>query len=160
MVNMAAQTSPSSSAAQSVPHTVSRRIGYGIAVVVNVVLLVLVNVTPGWRAVPFLTADAEDVILLVNLSLIVGILVNSLNMVFDRRPIRAAGELVSSGVALAMLIQLWNVFPFDFSDPAVDWALLVRMVIACAMVGCVLSIIVQTVILLRMALSTPISRHA
>jgi hypothetical protein len=134
--------------------SVSRRVGYAVAVAVNGVLLVLVNAVPGWRAVPFITADAVDVIFLVNLSLIVGIVVNSLNTVFDRRWLRAAGEVASSTVALVMLVQLWQVFPFEFADPAVDWALILRVVIAFAIGGCVASMIVQMVILIRIG-----SRH-
>ncbi|MGA1827256.1 hypothetical protein [Microbacterium sp.] len=128
--------------------------GYAVAVAVSGVLLVLVNAVPGWRAVPFVTAEAVDVIFLVNLSLIVGIVVNSLNAVFDRRWLRAAGELASSTVALVMLVQLWQVFPFEFADPAVDWALILRVVIAFAIGGCVASMIVQMVILIRIG-----SRH-
>jgi hypothetical protein len=129
--------------------------GYAVAVAVNGVLLVLVNAVPGWRAVPFITAEAVDVIFLVNLSLIVGIVVNSLNAVFDRRWLRAAGELASSGVALVMLIQVWRVFPFEFADPAVDWALILRVVIAFAIGGCIASMIVQLVILSRIGIGRP-----
>jgi hypothetical protein len=134
------------------PGTLSRRIGYGIAILVNLVLLVLVNGVPGWRAVRFLTEDTADVLVLIDLSLIVGILANLANVVFDRRSVRAVGEIVSSAVTLAMLVQLWNVFPFDFSDPAVDWALVARTVIGFAIAGCVLSIIVQAVVLIRIAM--------
>jgi hypothetical protein len=131
--------------------SVRRRVGYALAVAVNGVLLVLVNAVPGWRAVPFLTQDAASVIVLVNLALVVGIAINSLNAVFDRRWLRAAGEFVSSGVALLMLVQLWRVFPFAFTDPSVDWALVTRVLIGFAIGGCIASMIAQIVILIRLA---------
>jgi hypothetical protein len=140
--------------------TVRRRVGYAIAVVVNSVLLVLVNAVPGWQAVPFVTGDAAEVIFFVNLSLVVGIITNSLNAVFDQRWLRAVGELVSSGVALVMLIQLWRVFPFVFADPSVDWALIVRTVIGFAIGACVVSMIVQIVILIRIAMGLPVAGRA
>ncbi len=152
---MSSHTGPfESSSSPALRGSVRRRVGYAVAVAVSGVLLVLVNAVPGWRAVPFVTAEAVDVIFLVNLSLIVGIVVNSLNAVFDRRWLRAAGELASSTVALVMLVQLWQVFPFEFADPAVDWALILRVVIAFAIGGCVASMIVQMVILIRIG-----SRH-
>jgi hypothetical protein len=129
---------------------VSRRVGYAVAVAVNGVLLVLVNAVPGWQTVPFITLDAVSVIPLVNFALIIGIVFNALNAVFDLRWLRAAGELLSSGVALVVLFQLWRVFPFGFDDAAVDyWALIVRVAIAFGMGACVVSMIVQVVILIR-----------
>ena len=112
----------------------------------------MVNAVPGWQAVPYVTADAASVIVFVNLSLIVGIVTHSLNAAFDRRCLRAAGELASSAVALLMLVQLWRVFPFAFTDPSVDWPLVVRVVIGFAIAGCVASMIVQIVILIRLAI--------
>lgn len=126
-----------------------RRLGYAVVVVVNSVLLVLVNAVPGWEAVSFVTADAVDVIFFVNLSLIVGMIVNSLNAVFDLAWLRAAGEFVSSAVAVVMLVQLWRVFPFEFTDPTVEWALVARVVIVFAIGACVVSMIVQAVRLIR-----------
>lgn len=126
-----------------------RRLGYAVAVVVNSVLLVLVNAVPGWEAVSFVTADAVDVIFFVNLSLIVGMIVNSLNAMLDLVWLRAAGELVSSAVALVMLFQLWWVFPFEFTDPTVEWALVARAVIVFAIGACVVSMMVQGVRLIR-----------
>ena len=38
-------------------HGDEARIGYGVAALVSLALLVLVNGTPGWRVLPFLTAD-------------------------------------------------------------------------------------------------------
>lgn len=135
--------------------SLGRRVGYVIAVGVNSVLLVLVNAVPGWWAVPFVTADAAHVIVFVNLSLVVGIIVNSLNAVFDVRRLRVVGELVSSGVALVMFIQFWRVFPFDFAGASVDWALVVRVVVGFAIGGCIASMIVQAVILVRLGMGFP-----
>jgi hypothetical protein len=139
--------------------TVRRRVGYSVAVVVNAILLVLVNGEPGWRGLPFVTAAAEEVIFFVNLSLVVGIIVNAVNAIVDRRSVRAVGELVSSAAALVMLVRLWDVFPFAFSDASVDWVLVARTVIGFAIAGCIASMLVQSVTLIRMTVDAPESGY-
>ncbi|SFN90878.1 hypothetical protein [Mycetocola miduiensis] len=126
-----------------------RRIGFSAAIVVNAVLLGLVNGWPGWRAVPILTGEADSVVLVFNLALVVGILVNTVNMIADIRWVRAVGEIITSAVALVFLTQLLRVFPFSFSDGSVDWAFVIRTVLWFAVAGCVISILVSGVIVVR-----------
>jgi hypothetical protein len=135
------------------PGSLGRRVGYGTAALVNLALLLLVTGTPGWRALPFLTADTVQVIPLVTFSLVVGALVNVLNAASGRRWIHAAGEFVSSTVAVMMLSRIWDVFPFAYSGTAVDGAQITRAVIAAGIVACVLSMVGQTVILVRIVLA-------
>ena len=52
------------------PAPVARRVGYVIAIAVNAALLYLLNTNPGWEAIPLVTAAADQVIGLVNLSLV------------------------------------------------------------------------------------------
>ena len=44
------------------PAVAGRRAGYAVAIAVNLVLLYLVNVAPGWQAVPFLTESTTEVL--------------------------------------------------------------------------------------------------
>ena len=134
------------------PGPVGRRIGYALAILVNVVLLLLVNVWPTWRVLPFLTEGMLDVLALVNLGLIAGMVVNLLNLIFDARWLRAAGDLLTSVIAVITLLRFWNVFPFAFPDSGFDWALLTRVLLVVAIVGTVIGIIVQVVILVRIML--------
>ena len=55
------------------PGPTARRSGYVVAAAVNAVLLYLVDVRPGWDAVPFLTADTTLVLGAVNASLVAGL---------------------------------------------------------------------------------------
>ena len=136
------------------PGGVSRRVGYLIAVLVNIVLLWLVTGWPGWRAVPFLTDQMQEVIVLVVFSLLAGVATNLVNFALDLAWIKALGEIITSAIGLAALVRLWEVFPFDFGGSDVDWALVTRVVIAVAIAGCIVSIIVQIVILARAAFRT------
>lgn len=146
------QPGPSRRAA---PGPAGRRFGYAVAVVVNVVLFLLVNVWPTWRVVPFLTEDMVDVLPLVNLGLIVGAGVNLVDLVFDRRWIRAAGDLLTSVIAVITLVRFWDVFPFAFPDSGFDWELLTRVLLVVAIVGTVIAAVVQAVILIRIMIGSP-----
>ena len=141
------------------PGPVGRRVGYALAILVNVVLFLLVNVWPTWRVFPFLTEDMLDVLALVNLGLIAGAVVNVFNLVFDLRWMRAAGDLITSVIAVITLVRFWDVFPFAFPDSGFDWEVLTRVVLGVAIGGTVIAVIVQVVMLVRIVLGlTPLPR--
>lgn len=140
---MATQT-PASTAS-----TTSRRVGYVVAALVNAVLIYLVNVWPGWQAVPFLTEGMDDVLAVVNLSLAATVVVNTAYLVYDPTWFTAAGQVVLSAIALAVAIRLLQVFPFDFSAYAVDWELVTRVVLGFAVLGSVVGVVVSLVRLVR-----------
>lgn len=125
------------------PPRAARTFGYTIAVIVNVALLYLVNVRPGWQAVPFLTEDARQVLALFNLSLVAGIVTNLLYVLYDAPRWKALGDLVANGISLAVLIKVWAVFPFAFDAP--EWTIVTRTVVVVAMVGTAIAMLVQAV---------------
>ena len=71
----------------------SRRAGYAVAVLINTALLLLVNVSPGCLAHPFLTDDFATVLPVVNLSLVVALLVNAVQLVTDPAWLVALGQM-------------------------------------------------------------------
>lgn len=131
------------------PTVAGRRAGYAVAMTVNLVLLFLVNVAPGWQAVPFLTESTTDVLLLVNLSMAAAVAANAVYSVFDPPWVRALGDAVTTSVGLASLVRIWQVFPFDFDTTSVPWDLVARWVIGVGIFGCVVAIIVALVRLAR-----------
>ncbi|MEV1130307.1 hypothetical protein [Agromyces sp. NPDC049794] len=148
---MSTNPRPSSSTwATARPRASGRRTGYVAAIVVNVVLFLLINAWPTWRALPFLTEATLELIPLVDLSLLAGVVVNVFNLVLDLTWVKAVGEVITSVIALIMLARFWAVFPFAFPEPGFDWALLTRVVLGVAMAGCIISVIVQVVVLVRL----------
>ena len=133
------------------PSTASRRFGYLVAVVITVVGWFLINVRPGWEALPFLTPATTEVLRLLNLSLAVSVAVNLLYVVRDPRWLRALGDLATTVIGLAVLMRVWQVFPFDFSAYSFGWAGLTRAVLVLAMVGSSIAVVVQLVTLIRLA---------
>jgi hypothetical protein len=115
------------------------------------VVLYLVNVSPGWQAVPFLTDDTTRVLGLLNASFAVGVAANLLYLLVDPAWLRASGKLLTTAVGIAVLTRVWQVFPFDFGDASVDWALWVRIVLVVSLAGSAIGMFAQAVALIRAA---------
>ncbi|MFC4060591.1 hypothetical protein ACFOWE_19995 [Planomonospora corallina] len=129
----------------------ARRFGYGVAAIVDTVLLHLINKEPGWQAVPFLTEETWQVLPLVNLSLAAGAVANLVYMIHDPEWLRSLGELVTTVISLAALVRILRVFPFAFGDPAADWALVAHWVLVFSIVGTAVAVVVNLVNLVRRA---------
>ena len=131
------------------PAVGARRFGYSVGITVNLLLLYLVNRSPGWQVVPFLTDDMAQVIGLVNASLLAGVVANALYVVADPRWLRALGEAVTTSIGLAAMLRLWTVWPFDFGTTSVDWEQVTRVVLAFGIGGSAIAILVSLVSLVR-----------
>ena len=129
--------------ARSRPSRAARSFGYTVAAVLNTVLLYLVNVRPGWRAVPFLTEDTTRVLVVLNLSLTAGIVANLLYVLHDPPGWKALGDLVTNSISLVVLFRIWAVFPFVFGAP--EWTLIARTVLVFAIAGTGIAMLVQAV---------------
>jgi hypothetical protein len=140
------------------PSVAVRRVGYLVAAAVNAALLYVVNVWPGWQALPFLTEDTGQVLVLVNLSLVVGVVANVVYLTYDPPWWKSLGDVVTTGVGMAVLVRVWQVFPFDFHGASFNWALLVRGVLVVALVGATIGIVAQVVSLLRRGVDNPARR--
>lgn len=123
----------------------SRRLGYRLAIVLNLALVYLVNVWPGWQAVSWLTPETSDVVGVVNLSLVVGAVVNLAYLAYDQPWFRALGDLVTAAIAVVVVVRVLAVFPFDFSGYDIDWAPVARIVLVVAIVGTAIGTLVSLV---------------
>ena len=123
----------------------ARRAGYAVAVLVNAALLVLVNRWPGWEALPFLTTDTRLVIGVVNASILVNLAANLVYLARDPRWLKALGDTLTTAVGLVAMVRIWQVFPFDFGDSSVDWALLARIALGLGIAGTAIGVIVNAV---------------
>jgi hypothetical protein len=133
------------------PSVATRRSGYVIAAAIIAAMWYVLNVWPGWQQVPFLTDETSQVLWLVNFSLLINITVNAVYLAFDPPWFKALGELVTTVIGLAVLAQIWRIFPFDFSGTTVNWAFIARFVLVLAIVGAAIGIVVQLVTLVRLA---------
>jgi hypothetical protein len=126
-----------------------RRIGYVVAILVNGAVLYAANRWPGWDAVPFLSDRTPEVLGIVNVSLVVGIILNAVYIAADPPRVRALGDIVTMTVGIAVLARIWQVFPFDFGDPSSPWETVVRVLVVLGIVGSAIGIVVALVNLVR-----------
>lgn len=129
--------------------TVTTRGGNIGSVLVNAVLLWGINIWPGWKAVPFLTADMERVLGMINASLTAGIIANLIFVVIRNRGVMALGNLAVLGIGLAATLRMLEVFPFDFGDSWSGWPVVVRVLLVLGIVGSIIGMVVEIVALFR-----------
>lgn len=113
----------------------ARRLGYGIAVIVNVVMLVVAVNILDWGWLGFLTSDYADLVPWISLSLIASIVVNLVYQFEDSPVVRSSGQLSVNLISLFVMYQALHVFPFDFTAYEFNWSIVARIVLILAMVG-------------------------
>ena len=128
------------------PHQVrrvARVFGYGVAVAVNILLLVIVRNVVEWGWFGFLTDDFADVEALIAFALVATILVNLLYIIDDRRVVKSSGQVALNLINLYVSVRILSVFPFDFSEHAFDWGTPVRILLVVAIVGAGIGILAE-----------------
>jgi hypothetical protein len=98
------------------PPRSARRVGHVSAAVVNLVLLWLLNVAPGWEWLPFLTPDFAGLVGLINTSLVVGVAIDLAYVIDDPPWAKSLGDAVTAAFACAILVRTWAIFPFDLGS--------------------------------------------
>lgn len=125
------------------------RVGYAIAVVVNLVLLFIVNNLLAWGWIPFLTDDFEQLLPIVSLSIVVGATANFAFIFYNPRWFRSAGQIVQNVVSLFVIVATLKVFPFDFSPYTINWETFTRVVLILSGVAVAIGLIAEVVKLIR-----------
>jgi hypothetical protein len=139
----------------------TRRIGYGVAIAVNAAMLVIANNVLAWGWFAWLTEDLNDVLPLINLSLVASIVANAAYLANDSPAFKGAMELVVNTISLIAAVRLLQVFPFDFTGYSSNWETLTRWILIVAIAGTGLALLVQLVRLLQMAVkAADEGRHA
>ncbi|NUT47493.1 MAG: hypothetical protein HOV94_09335 [Saccharothrix sp.] len=128
---------------------VGPRFGHLVGAALDVVLLALVNVPPGWRAVPFLTDDAADVVVWVNVGLVLGVAVNALCLLFPRRRLILLGDVLTTTATLVALTSMSAVWPFRFDEAEIPWTTITRAASVFVIVAVSIALLVQLVKLLH-----------
>lgn len=136
---------------RSRPSLAARRVGYVIAIAVNVGLLIIANNLLDWGWFSFLTADFSDVLWLLNLSFGAGIAANLMYIANDSRRPKAAGQVVTNIISFFVGLRTLQVFPFDFSGWETDWSWLFRVMLIVGIVGAAIGAVVELVKLLGSA---------
>lgn len=128
-----------------------RRVGYAIAIAINVAMLVVVTNPSARDAVPFLTAAFVDVMPLLQLSLFATAVINAIYLWYDDRAFRSTTQIALAGLAIAVTLRLYDVFPFDFSSYGPLWETGIRAALILGIVGSAIAVVVELARLVTMS---------
>lgn len=126
-----------------------RRVGYAVAVVVNLVLIYVVTHLLEWGWFSFLTDEFEDIVPILIVSLIVGATANLLWIFYDARWFKAGGQIVDNVTSLLVVIATLKVFPFDFSAYRINWDTITRVALVFIAFALVMATIAEFVKMIR-----------
>jgi hypothetical protein len=112
-----------------------RHLGYSIAVVINVVMLIVVQNVLDRDWLPFLTDEFANVVPWISLMLVASIVANLIYQFNESGLVQATGQIGTNLISIFVTYQLFRVFPFDFSAYDFNWRLVVRVMLILAMVG-------------------------
>ncbi len=127
----------------------TRRIGYVIAIGINAALLFVAQNILDWDVLPWLTAEWDDVLPIISVSLLASILANLIYVAYDAPWFKSLTQAIVAGIALAATIQLFRVFPFDFSAYEFNWEFVTKGVLILAMVGTTIGLIAEAAKFIR-----------
>jgi hypothetical protein len=116
-----------------------RRAAYAGSLLTSLVMLLLINVWPGWEVVPFLTPRTVLVLGAVNASIVARAIADLVNVVVDLPRPRAFGDIISIGFGLIAITQVWRVFPLDVIGTG--WEVVARVLLAIGFVGSLIGIV-------------------
>jgi len=122
-----------------------RRFGYGVAVVINVAMLIAVQYIYDWGWLPFLTVEFNEVVPWISLSLMASILANLVYQFNDAPPVKSTGQILVNLISIVVSYRIFQTFPFDFSGYDFNWAIVVRIVLILAMVGAGIGVLTEAV---------------
>jgi hypothetical protein len=122
-----------------------KRLGYVIAIVVNLAMLIIVQNILEWGWLPFLTEEFADVVPWMSASLVVAGAVNVIYLIDDRQVVRSVGQIVTNLIGIAVTIVIYQAFPFDFSSYAFNWEPIARLVLILAIVGSTIGVLVESI---------------
>jgi hypothetical protein len=103
--------------------------------------------------VPFLTDAVRGALGLFAVSLIAGILANMAYVISDDW-VRLIGEPITTVIGLAVMVRMWQVFPFDFGASS-SWPGIARWLLGLAMAGTTTALVVQVSMMIRRAAGAP-----
>lgn len=121
-----------------------KRVGYGVALVINLVLLLVVQNIFDWGWLPFLTEEFATVVPWISFSLFVSAAANLIYVFSDRYPIKSVGQIGMNLVILLASYQIFQVYPFDFSAHDFNWGFVATALLILAMAGAGIGILTET----------------
>ncbi len=118
----------------------NRKSEYIAAVIFNLIFLFIVNNLLNWN-IYFITPALNEVLWIVNLSIITAIIGNVLLLAYNPEWFRHIVKIIINIAALISTYFVYAVFPFNFYNSFINWGLSIFLILI--MIGIAIAIIVE-----------------
>ncbi len=119
---------------------VSKKSEYIAAIIFNLIFWYIVNNLLNWQ-VYFITTAFNEVLWIINFSIIVSIIGNALLLFYSPERLRHLVKIIINIVSFVATYMVWTVFPFNFYNSFYDWCFSILLILA--MIGIIIATIVE-----------------
>jgi hypothetical protein len=117
---------------------------YFVAIIFNLIFYYIVNNLLNWQ-VYFITNSFNEVLWIINLSIIITIIGNIILLVYSPERFRHLMKIILNIVAFIAVYFVYIVFPFNFYNSFYNWGFSILMILA--MIGIIIASIVEIYLL-------------
>ncbi|HML05887.1 MAG TPA: hypothetical protein VK426_08955, partial [Methanobacterium sp.] len=107
---------------------------YIVAIIFNLIFLYIVNNLLNWN-IYFITSALNDVLWIINLSIITAIIGNALLLAYNPEWFRHVIKIIMNILALISTYFVYTVFPFNFYNSFINWGLSIFLILIMAGIG-------------------------
>ena len=118
---------------------------YFTAIIFNLIFLYIVNNLLNWH-IYFITNAFNEVIWIINLTIIATIIGNALLLLYNPLWFRHLMKIILNIFAFIAVYIVYNIFPFNFYNSFYDWAFNILLILG--MIGIVIATIVEIYLLI------------
>jgi hypothetical protein len=117
---------------------------YIAAIIFNLIWWYIVNNLLNWQ-VYFVTNAFNEVLWIINLSIIVSIIGNALLLLYSPERLRHGVKIFINIISFIAVYMVWDLFPFNFYNSFYDWVFSLLLILA--MIGIAIATIVEIYLL-------------
>jgi hypothetical protein len=118
---------------------------YVFAIIFNLIFLYIVNNLLNWN-IYFITSTFNDVLWIINLSIIIAIIGNILLLLYSPESFRHLVKIILNIISFIAVYIVYTVFPFNFYNSFYDWIFSILLILA--LIGIVIAIIIEIYLLI------------
>ena len=115
---------------------------YTVAIIFNVIFLYIVNNLLNWH-IYFITPSFNEVIWIINLSIIATIIGNALMLLYRLESFRHIMKIIMNIISFIAVYFVYEVFPFNFYNSLFNWGLSIFLILI--MIGLIIASIVEVI---------------
>jgi hypothetical protein len=118
----------------------NRKAEYIAAIIFSLIFLYIWNNVLNWN-IYFITSALNEVLWIINISIIVTIIGNALLLAYNPDWFRHVTKIIINIITLIATYFVYTVFPFDFYNSFINWALSIFLILV--MIGIAIAITVE-----------------